>query len=59
MAKKFKFIKTTLRGFEVNMNTCFINDIIEIKGKTKVFINGEWWQTKLTKQQIVDIHNAT
>lgn len=40
------------------MNTCFIEDIIEINGKAKVFINGEWWETELTGKQIVDIHNA-
>ena len=56
--KKYKFIKTILRGIEVNMNTCFISDIVEIDGKAQVFINGEWWQTDLTKKQIFNIHNA-
>ena len=59
MAKKFFFIKTTLRGVTVNMNTCFIEDISQITGeKAEVFINGEWWKTKLAKDEIVKLHNA-
>lgn len=53
----FNFIITTLRGVSVNMNTCFISDILEMNGKAEVFINGEWWKTDLTHKQLLKIHN--
>ena len=53
----FNFINTTLRGVSVNMNTCFISDILEMNGKAEVFINGEWWKTDLTHKQLLKIHN--
>ena len=53
------FIKTTLNGITINMNTCFISDIIEISGKAQVFAAGEWWKTDLTHKQLLKLHYGT
>lgn len=58
MAKKFNFIKTTLNDITVNMNICFISDIIEIKGKAEVFINGEWWKTEITMDELLELYKT-
>ena len=51
--KQWKFIKVLFNDIWLNINICFIIDILEINGLVEVFINGEWHKTKLTKKEIL------